>query len=77
MYKIKIPISVLPEFLEMCKKQNIIVNNGIVFGDDFGSTSYSCIIDNKFSMKLSFIILSKIGELIDISNDETMIPFNR
>ena len=73
MTKIKLPISILPEFLELCNQQSISVNDGTVFGDDFGSISYTCIIDSKF---ITNLFLSKIGESISISNDKTMVPFH-
>lgn len=73
MTKIKLPISILPEFLELCNQQSISVNDGNVFGDDFGSISYTCMIESKF---ITNLFLSKIGESISISNDKTMVPFH-
>ncbi len=74
MLKIKLPVDILPEFLEICNQQVIPVMNSNVFGDDYGSLSYTCTIEDKF---ITNLFLSKVGKSIIISNDETMIPFYR
>lgn len=74
MRKIKLPVSLLADFLETCNRQGIPVTNGDVFGDDFGAISYNCMIEDKF---LTNLLLSRFGQSIIISDDKLMIPFDR